>query len=106
MNNLVFIDFEANGFPDEDGTYRACLTYINTLLQYEFNDLFSELDHTFKTIDWTSNNEDMEIIFARIWTTYKENEIWKMDLLKKSLEKLNHSKNANRSTTITRTIDR
>ena len=95
MNNLVFIDFEANGFPDEDGTYRACLTYINTLLQYEFNDLFSELDHTFKTIDWTSNNEDMEIIFARIWTTYKENEIWKMDLLKKSLEKLNYIKKWN-----------
>ena len=95
MNNLVFIDFEANGFPDEDGTYRACLTYINTLLQYEFNDLFSELDHTFKTIDWTSNTEDMEIIFARIWTTYKENEIWKMDLLKKSLEKLNYIKKWN-----------
>jgi hypothetical protein len=95
MNNLVFIDFEANGFPDEDGTYRACLTYINTLLQYEFNDLFSKLDHTFKTIDWKSNTEDMEIIFARIWATYKENEIWKMDLLNKSLETLNHSKKWN-----------
>ena len=88
MTNLAFVDFEANGFPDEDGTYRACLTYINTRSQYQFNQLFVTLDDRFQKIDWKSNTEDMEIIFARIWSTYKENEDWKTNLLKIALEHL------------------
>ena len=88
MPDLAFIDFEANGFPDEDGTYRACLTYINTLTPFEFNQLFVELDKNFSRIVWTPNTEDVEnieIIFGRIWSMYGENKDWKTNLLQKAL---------------------
>ena len=85
MRNLVFVDFEANGFPDEDGTYRACLTYIQQT-KLEMKDIFKKLDKSFDITHWESDPPDKEATFARIWSKYKANNTWKTKLIEDALD--------------------
>jgi flagellar biosynthesis regulator FlaF len=98
MSKLALVDFEANGFPDEDGTYRACLTYIQRT-KTKFNDVFKKLDKSFQLTDWKADTDDMSdtnviaSTFTKIWSVYKENKNWKTQLLQTALKGHDMSKN-------------
>jgi DNA polymerase III epsilon subunit-like protein len=98
MSKLAFVDFEANGFPDEDGTFRACLTYMQRT-KIKFEDVFKKLDKSFKLTDWKAENDDIsdanviESTFIKIWSVYKENKNWKTQLLQTALKSHGMSKN-------------
>jgi len=98
MVKLAFVDFEANGFPDEDGTFRACLTYIQKT-KVGFAKIFKELDPSFQLQDWKIDTDDIsdtdviENTFTKIWSVYKENQLWKNKLLEKALQSHDTNKN-------------
>jgi len=98
MSKLAFVDFEANGFPDEDGTFRACLTYMQRT-KIKFEDVFKKLDKSFKLTDWKAETDDIsdanviESTFIKIWSVYKENKSWKTQLLQTALKSHGISKN-------------
>ena len=94
------VDFEANGFPRNDGNHTACFHFLKTYASRnplvgnynnKLNAIFLELDGSFQAMQWGSieDTEQFESNFTLIWTNYKKNEDWKDELVKKALEFLN-----------------
>ena len=88
----AFVDFEANGFPDKDTSYVACLHYLRMQIEKNqatppeivMNIIFRNLEANFVEIQYEVDS--VESTFSTVWSGHAE--AWRTKFVKKALQSM------------------